>query len=233
MNKNTDKDLAFLEMMLCAMSGESPSRAIENQEKRGQEAVVRGQRLPKKANAHTVPSEIRFRGVSNDMPYDERQEIVDHNIYEYTKEQYEKMGIGVGRDYDDLFWSVSLPVGWEIKATDHTMWNELIDDKGRKRGTFFYKAAFYDRNAFINFETRYKIESTHIADSEEDYEVWSKSDHVGYVKDGDTILYQTELIPAIDDFSKDYEIDRALYAELEKYMAVHYPEWEDTQAYWD
>lgn len=233
MNKNTDKDLAFLEMMLYAMSGESPSKAIENQEKRGQQNVIRGMRLPKKTNEHTVPSEIRFRGVSNDMSYEERREIVDHNIYEYTKEQYEKMGIGVSRDYDDLFWSVSLPVGWEIRATDHTMWNELIDDKGRKRATFFYKAAFYDRNAFINFETRYKIESTHIADSEEDYEVWSKSDHVGYVKDGDTILYQTELIPAIDDFSKDYEIDKALYAELEKYMAVHYPEWKNTQAYWD
>ena len=31
-----NKDLTFLEMMPCAMSGESSSVAIENQEKRGQ-----------------------------------------------------------------------------------------------------------------------------------------------------------------------------------------------------
>ncbi len=38
------------------------------------------------------------------------------------------------------------------------MWNELVDDKGRVRASFFYKGAFYDRDAFINFNTRYSIE---------------------------------------------------------------------------
>lgn len=33
----------------------------------------------------------------------------------------------------------------------------MFDDKGRKRMNFFYKAAFYDRDAFVNFNTRYSI----------------------------------------------------------------------------
>jgi len=50
---------------------------------------------------------------------------------------------------------VELPIGWKKRSTGHSMWNDLVDDKGRVRATFFYKAAFYDRDAFINFERRY------------------------------------------------------------------------------
>lgn len=75
------------------------------------------------------------------------------------KEQYEAMGIKVIGDSkgDKLFLDVELPIGWQIKNTDHSMWNELVDDKGRVRATFFYKAAFYDRDAFINFDRRYNF----------------------------------------------------------------------------
>lgn len=227
-----DNMLTFMDAWLSAMEGRDPSEAIERQEKRGQAEVVRTQRLPKKINSHTLSNEIFFAGVSKDMDYEARKTITDQNLINYTRKQYEKRGIEIIDEYDDLFWNVKLPEGWEVRATDHAMWNELIDNKGRKRASFFYKAAFYDRDAFINFNTRYTIEATHIADSE-DYNVWCKSDHVGYVKDGDIILYQTELIPALEDPSKDYAIDHVLRTELEKYMAAHYPDWEDTQAYWD
>lgn len=65
MNKDTDRELTFLDMMLCTMSGESPSKAIENQERRGQQSVVRNQRLPKKANSHTVDNATFFKGVED------------------------------------------------------------------------------------------------------------------------------------------------------------------------
>lgn len=44
---NQDNMLTFLEAMIYAQNGESPSKAIENQEQRGQADVVRNQRLPK------------------------------------------------------------------------------------------------------------------------------------------------------------------------------------------
>ena len=43
-----------------------------------------------------------------------------------------------------------MPNGWKKQATDHSMWSELIDDKGKVRATIFYKAAFYDQRAFLN-----------------------------------------------------------------------------------
>ena len=145
MNNNTM--LTFLDAWLDS----DPSGAIERQEKRGQEEVVRKQRLPKKVNDHNVPNEIFFAGVTKDMSWEDRKAVTDQNVINYTKTMYKNVGIEILDSYDDLFWNVKLPEGWEVKATDHTMWNELVDDKSRKRASFFYKAAFYARDAFIRF----------------------------------------------------------------------------------
>lgn len=50
---------------------------------------------------------------------------------------------------DELFTFVELPAGWTMKATDHAMWSRVLDDNGRERAAVFYKAAFYDRRAFV------------------------------------------------------------------------------------
>lgn len=206
---NNDNMITFMEAMLYAMEDESPSKAIENQERRGQQSVVKNQRLPKKLNSHSKD-----------------------NI-EHAKQQYEKMGIIIVDEYDDLFWNVELPEGWEIKATDHTMWNNLFDNKGRKRANLFYKAAFYDRDAFINFDTRFHISVDHIADASSDYEVWKNSDYQGIVKDGEKIIFSTECVPATDDYWEDNIIRDDLKEQLEKYMSEHYPNYRDINSYWD
>jgi hypothetical protein len=55
-------------------------------------------------------------------------------------------------DADDLFVNVQLPPGWRKQATDHSMWSDLLDEKGSKRAAIFYKGAFYDRRAFMRVE---------------------------------------------------------------------------------
>lgn len=210
-----DNELTFFEAMLYAQEGESPSKAIENQEKRGQRMVVECRRLPKATN-----------GCSNIHP--------KRDDFEFTKSQYEKMGIKIIDNSDDLFWGVQLPGGWEIKATDHSMWNDLIDDKGRVRATFFYKAAFYDRDAFINFNTRYTTCVDHTADyAEVDYERWRKSPSIGYVKDCGEIIYSTATKDSSEYYHRQEKIEKGIKEELEKYMAEHYPDYEDVNAYWD
>jgi hypothetical protein len=228
-----DNELTFFSAMLYAMEREDPSKAIEDQEKRGQQTVIRECRLPKKTNDHTVPREISMQGVKSNMSYEERRNIVDHNIFAYTREQYEKMGIKILDAKDDLFWTVILPEGWTTKATDHTMWNELRDDQDRVRGTFFYKAAFYDRDAFINFETRFQIEVTHDCDPEADYQIWKKADLVGIIKDAGKIVYRTKTVPAIDDYDKELKIKNKLYDELEAYLEKEYPDYKNIHAYWN
>lgn len=55
---------------------------------------------------------------------------------------------------DPIFRSVKLPAGWTKRATDHAMWSELCDAEGVVRAEIFYKAAFYDRRAFIRATSR-------------------------------------------------------------------------------
>lgn len=207
---NQDNMLTFLEAMIYAQNGESPSKAIENQEQRGQADVVRNHRLPKKGNSYDTHSDI-----------------------ETIKVQYESMGIQIIDEHDDLFWNVKLPEGWEIRATDHSMWNELFDNKGRKRASFFYKAAFYDRDAFINFNTRFHVSVDHVADPAADYDVWKASDYQGTVKDGGVIIYSTKCVPVTGTYDGDDKVKKPLWEELESFMKEHWPDYENTDAYWD
>lgn len=209
-----DTEYTFFEALLYAKEGESPSRAIENQEKRGQRAVVTNKRLPKATNYCSG--------------------YQSKNDTDFTRQQYEKMGIKIIDDYDDLFWNVQLPEGWDIKATSHPMWNELLDDKGRKRASFFYKAAFYDRDAFTNFETRYTTYVDHTADyAEVGYESWCKSPTIGHVKDCGEIIYSTAAKDSFDDYRIQDEVEKSIKEELENYMTEHYPDYKDVNAYWD
>lgn len=54
------------------------------------------------------------------------------------------------RDGDPLFTNVTLPEGWKVQPTDHSMWSDLVDASGTKRAEIFYKAAYYDRRARIH-----------------------------------------------------------------------------------
>lgn len=95
---------------------------IERQEAAGQAKAVQQQKLPIKGTFHNRP-------------------------------EWEALGFVFGeRDSDGLFVNVTFPEGWKLKRTDHSMWTDLFDEAGKKRASMFYKAAFYDTDAFIRFE---------------------------------------------------------------------------------
>lgn len=73
-----------------------------------------------------------------------------------TPEWAAECGITIAQpsDGDPLFTDVQLPEGWAIKPTEHSMWSDLVDADGEKRAAIFYKAAFYDRRAFLRPESR-------------------------------------------------------------------------------
>lgn len=128
------------------MLGLMDAMNIEASERQGQRELERASQLPFK--------------IGSGYKEPEYKEIV---------KEYEKHGIKVLQKSqgDDLFVDVVLPEGWKIKGTDHSMWNNVIDQNGRIRATFFYKAAFYDRDAFLNFDTRYSINTiTHLPSEE-------------------------------------------------------------------
>jgi hypothetical protein len=54
---------------------------------------------------------------------------------------------------DPMFRPVTLPDGWSKQPSDHDMWSHVVDELGRRRVAVFYKAAFYDRRAFMRLES--------------------------------------------------------------------------------
>lgn len=56
-------------------------------------------------------------------------------------------------DSDRMFRPATLPAGWRKEGSDHSMWSYVVDELGRRRVAIFYKAAFYDRSAFMRLVT--------------------------------------------------------------------------------
>jgi hypothetical protein len=81
-----------------------------------------------------------------------------------NREQWEKLGFVFGEKIDDLFQSVIFPDGWKKVPTVHSMWSDIVDGQGRKRGAIFYKAAFYDQRAHAHLERRFGVSTNYEGD---------------------------------------------------------------------
>lgn len=230
-----DIERVMIDATLYAMEGKDPSIAIENEEKRQQQKIIDYKLLPIKTNFHGVPDDCRFKGVTDDMGYNEREKIVDQNIRQYTKQQYERMGIKIIgiNEYDDMLYNVELPEGWKIEATGH-YWSSVTDDKGRERISFFYKGGLYDRDAFCDFKHRYSFSISPFDDYKSDvgYEGRKFMPWKLFITDsGQKIIELKELVPKTD--VEYFEKDEVLRAFGIQYLNENYPDWENINAYWD
>jgi hypothetical protein len=173
--------------------------AIENQESEGQHELVESQQLPRKCNSP--------RGIN-------------------AAEQYHKMGIKVFTKSkgDDLFIGVKLPDGWKKEGTDHSMWNRLVDDKGRVRGQFFYKAAFYDRDSFMNFTTRYTWRSDYSEKNFCGYDVFDSEKN--------EVIFKTEKMSTDCNTPGYFKTQDKLQQQCKDFLNNNFPNHEDINAYW-
>lgn len=143
------------------------------------------------------------------------------------QDAYEKLGIAVLGDFDDIFYKVQLPAGWNKQATGHSMWSKLLDDKGRERASIFYKAAFYDRHAHIGFNTRYRATYEPACGWDADYETRKAAGDIGIITDCGVVIWRSEIIPDADDsYGKAGKVATVKLDEM-------YPHWRDIYAYWD
>lgn len=143
---------------------------------------------------------------------------------ECPKEELEKLGFLFEGEADNLFYHVQMPNGWSVVQTEHSMWSDLVDGKGQKRGGIFYKAAFYDRKAHMSLHRRYKTSRNF--DLEDDQTQF-------HILDGDNAIYSTE-IRTSNKHSDDYwacleELQREVDLEIEK----RFPDHLNTLAYWE
>lgn len=180
------------------------SQAIENQEVRGQKAVVTSTTLP-----------------------------IDGSMTEAAKAS----PIQWGDRKDALFREAILPPGWKKLPTDHAMWSKLVDEKGRGRAMIFYKSAFYDTSAHIEFNRRFRIAYAHVerdANNNWLYEIYNIED-LGL---GPNLV----VIHAVRfDYPERSSVDGETWCELLEagrkaaatWLLEHYPNCDDPNAYWD
>ena len=150
------------------------------------------------------------------------------------REQAEKIGIQVHEvDAEDPIWTrITLPEGWRIQTTDHVMWTKLLDDKGRKRASIFYKAAFYDRHAHISFEERYVVAGYDV-DCYDPPDPCEKQRRRAIVRDTATnkIVFSTEWLDPEEP--RNRKAEEALQEQARRWLDDNYPDHEDPAAYWD
>src|SRR5262245_7754392 len=125
-------------------------------------------------------------------------------------------GIEYGDELDDLFVAATLPPGWRLVATEHSMWSELLDAAGCRRAEVFYKAAFYDRAAHITFRPRYQERE------------FNDLEHptLGVVdnKTGEILFTTGE--------ARTYDETEANHEAAAKWLADHFPDHRNPLAYW-
>lgn len=146
-------------------------------------------------------------------------------------EQFEQIGIVFGEPVDDLFIEVQLPDGWRKERTEHSMWSNLLDAQGRVRATLFYKAAFYDRCAFMNIVRRFSYRAQPVGGYESDYDN-KTTPRVCVVTDCDEVIWQSEVMSPSDDIEW-FNLSDRLAPQGEAWLNEHYPNWRDPLAYWE
>jgi len=141
----------------------------------------------------------------------------------HGRDKWETLGFVFGAPFadDPLFCPVTMPAGWTKRATEHSMHSDIIDNQGRARGGFFYKAAFYDRKAYMGEpDPRYYIESVY-DEAREDQDACKVLDRAT----GET-LFESDVFESQKDGWK-LARDQAT-----KWLADHHPDWKDSAAYW-
>ena len=138
---------------------------------------------------------------------------------------------------DPLFVNVTLPAGWTKRATAHYMHNDLVDDKGHKRGGVFYKADFWDRAADMHVCRRLEYSTS-----------YEKDDSTyGLVRTSDgSVVFSTDTVALAkwDDCPKEQKAAQKFVAEREalrdgvlmqakQWLMDNYPDYESYGAYWD
>jgi len=171
--------------------------AIESQEKQGQNQLIK---------SDVLPIEFQRKG---------------------EKAILKSFGVKFGNPVqgDDLFQYAELPEGWEKVRTDHSMWSNLVDEKGRVRAGIFYKAAFYDRSAHISLSRRYGLKK--------DFN--DKEIILYHVTDCDKPIYSTSPTKAPQPEYGDewFATDEEAKKEVQNWLDEHYPDWGKVEAYWD
>jgi len=131
----------------------------------------------------------------------------------------EALGFVFGEDADDIFVNVTFPVGWSKRPTAHSMWSDLLDDKGRERGNIFYKAAFYDRSAHMYLVTRFSYKTGYLPNEAVEIQVLDRANN--------EVVWCSESCE-----SGNYDKRDGLVEQARVWLQENHSDWQSPAAYW-
>lgn len=137
---------------------------------------------------------------------------------------YQALGIRCLEKVDDLFCKASLPDGWKVNPTGHSMHNVIVDERGRERGSYFYKGAFYGRRARIH-APKCRFVATR------DYDVPTGSVEIVLMDGGLTVHRFGRVDIKADEHSWDVA-DREM-VKARAWLSARLPDCDNVLAYWD
>lgn len=155
-----------------------------------------------------------------------RSEVLPTQGLHDLRDILERAGGSVGSpvDGDPMFTHVTMPSGWSKKATDHSMWSSLVDQAGRERASIFYKAAFYDRGAFIRLNQRFVVDA---------YSHKVEHEVKAVLRDAKGEVQRETQIVSVQCDREAYETRQKLAKEIEGWLDANYPDWTNPAAYWE
>jgi hypothetical protein len=167
---------------LAGAMGGDPSAPILAQEAQGQREVV---------NSTAIPTDMHCKA-----------------------EDLEALGFVLGEIHKDdpMFREATLPEGWQREGSDHAMWSYIVDERGFRRVSIFYKAAFYDRSAHIGIQHQPTTKAQD--DSYEAFNAWCPYNEgwsTDTRKDGDNLIRRARLVKT-EDGRKVYDHDAGEWA---------------------
>lgn len=144
------------------------------------------------------------------------------------REAFEALGFVFGGPVGRLFVSATFPEGWTVRPTDHAMWSDILDARGRKRGAMFYKAAFYDERADARLSVRYSVETLY--PGEPGAEHLAEGQRQIVLRDaGVPVRMLSEPFSSDLPFAEQDRLEEAAKAAVE----AEFPDHRDPLAYWD
>jgi hypothetical protein len=144
------------------------------------------------------------------------------------RKQFESLGFVFGEKVDALFVSVKFPEGWRKQPTDHSMWSDIVDANGNKRGAIFYKAAFYDQKAHASLTRRFSVSRTY---DDGPVSVFVK-DELGIVKHEITGLAGTSGKQERAELMAAYDAIDLAESKVRNWLKENYPDCDSPLAYW-
>ena len=138
---------------------------------------------------------------------------------------FEALGFTFTDIDDDVLFEATLPEGWSTQETPGSsiLWENLVDNKGRIRGSYCYKGTPYNQSGYMSLSCRYR--STYQYTDPNNYD--SPINVVVTDADGSVIFNAGQCKEA---YSEEYDM---LIAKTKEYLKSNYPEWKDVTKYWD